>query len=95
MSLSDLQRQILSKKFPPLPSKPLGTGLGQRGPKGGRTNPRKDYSPLSWEGFFDKKEQIRIDESNVFNCYFKGDSGPVLLLLHGGGYSGLTWALVA
>ena len=27
--------------------------------------------------------------------YEKGESGPVLLLLHGGGHSGLSWAVFA
>lgn len=28
-----------------------------------------------------------------FRVYEKGESGPVLLLLHGGGHSGLSWAV--
>ena len=28
----------------------------------------------------------------TFNVYLSGDSGPVVLCLHGGGYTGLTWA---
>lgn len=30
-----------------------------------------------------------------FNVYVKGSEGPVLLLLHGGGHSALSWALFA
>lgn len=33
--------------------------------------------------------------ANVFNVYSLGDKGPLLVLLHGGGYNGLTWALFA
>lgn len=29
---------------------------------------------------------------NTFHVYIKGTEGPLLVLLHGGGYSGLTWA---
>lgn len=29
----------------------------------------------------------------MFRIYLAGCEGPVLVLLHGGGYSGLTWAL--
>lgn len=32
---------------------------------------------------------------DVFRVYVRGDSGPLLLLLHGGGYSALTWSLLA
>ena len=32
---------------------------------------------------------------NCFHVYFRGSSGPVLLLLHGGGHSALSWALFA
>ena len=32
---------------------------------------------------------------NSFRVYRLGDSGPILFLLHGGGFSGLTWSLFA
>ena len=53
----------------------------------------------SWEEFF--KERFVLDESGdintnrKFNCYAKfgnSMSNPVILCVHGGGYSGLTWA---
>lgn len=31
----------------------------------------------------------------TFRVYVKGTSGPVLLLLHGGGHSALSWAVFA
>ena len=31
----------------------------------------------------------------VFRVYTAGKEGPVLLLLHGGGHSGLSWAVFA
>lgn len=37
-------------------------------------------------------QDITID-SNTFRVYLSGTEGPVLALLHGGGYSALTWAL--
>lgn len=37
-------------------------------------------------------EDIEVDEDK-FRIYTSGTSGPVLVLLHGGGYSGLTWAV--
>uniref|UniRef100_A0A915DRD0 protein phosphatase methylesterase-1 n=1 Tax=Ditylenchus dipsaci TaxID=166011 RepID=A0A915DRD0_9BILA len=53
-----------------------------------------DCSPLFWNQFFDRKEQLDID-GDVFNVYFKGTQGPVFYLLHGGGYTGLTWSCFA
>ncbi|KAK4872086.1 hypothetical protein RN001_016210 [Aquatica leii] len=64
-----------------------------RGPK--RFNPRgscTDCSPLKWSKYFDKEEQVQIEE-NTFNVYSIGNTGPVLVLIHGGGYSALTWSL--
>jgi protein phosphatase methylesterase 1 len=31
----------------------------------------------------------------MFNAYSAGSAGAVVLCLHGGGYTGLTWSLVA
>ncbi|KAK9111754.1 hypothetical protein Scep_019273 [Stephania cephalantha] len=52
------------------------------------------YSPLEWLGYFDKEEDVSIPESNdVFHIYTAGSEGPVVFFLHGGGYSGLSFAL--
>ncbi|XP_078171869.1 esterase/lipase/thioesterase family protein isoform X2 [Carex rostrata] len=54
------------------------------------------YSPLDWQGFFDKEEDITIPGTNdVFHIYTAGSEGPVVLCLHGGGYSGLSFGLAA
>lgn len=53
-----------------------------------------DFSPLSWELFFSERKTLEID-GNQFNVYLKGSSGPLFLLLHGGGYTGLSWACFA
>lgn len=50
-----------------------------------------DYSPLKWDLFFDTKSSVDID-GELFNVYLKGDTGPLFYLIHGCGYSGLTWA---
>ncbi|KAI6240999.1 Protein phosphatase methylesterase 1 [Aphelenchoides fujianensis] len=54
----------------------------------------QDFSPLPWDQFFSEKRVLEINEDK-FTVYLKGDSGPVFFLLHGGGYSGLTWACLA
>ncbi|CAD5214874.1 unnamed protein product [Bursaphelenchus okinawaensis] len=52
----------------------------------------RDFSPLEYTNFFDKKLDVHIG-NDVFNVYLKGEEGPVFYLLHGGGYSGLSWAV--
>ncbi|KAF2300610.1 hypothetical protein GH714_014485 [Hevea brasiliensis] len=54
------------------------------------------YSPLDWKEFFDREEDVCIPNSNdVFHVYMAGSEGPVVFCLHGGGYSGLSFALSA
>lgn len=57
-----------------------------------RKDQPKDFSPLTWEKYFSEYRTIELN-SNKFRVYVSGTEGPVLVLLHGGGYSGLTWAL--
>ena len=55
-----------------------------------------DYSPLGWEEFFEHKQLVQPDDSgDQFNVYLKGASGPLFYLLHGGGYTGLSFACFA
>ncbi|KAG2714100.1 hypothetical protein I3843_03G013000 [Carya illinoinensis] len=59
-------------------------------------NSLQKYSPLVWSGYFDREDDISIPETdNVFHVYIAGTEGPVVFCLHGGGYSGLSFALAA
>ncbi|GAB4813324.1 hypothetical protein N2152v2_000370 [Parachlorella kessleri] len=52
--------------------------------------------PLPWDSYFD--QQLTVDcpsRRATLNVYQAGSSGPVVLCLHGGGYTGLSWALFA
>jgi protein phosphatase methylesterase 1 len=52
------------------------------------------YTPLDWSVYFDKEDDVAIPESNdVFHVYMAGTEGPVVFCLHGGGYSGLSFAV--
>ncbi|KAI3424160.1 hypothetical protein D9Q98_009519 [Chlorella vulgaris] len=52
--------------------------------------------PLPWTAYFDRRQRVRCPERQAtFNVYTAGSSGPVLLCLHGGGYTGLSWSLLA
>ncbi|KAK7307937.1 hypothetical protein VNO77_41432 [Canavalia gladiata] len=54
------------------------------------------YAPVDWSVYFDKEEDIAIPETNdVFHVYTAGTEGPVVFCLHGGGYSGLSFAVSA
>lgn len=49
-----------------------------------------------WEDFFSEKKSVYVASRGcTFNVYIAGDHGPVLFCLHGAGYTGLTFALVA
>lgn len=56
-------------------------------------SPRKKVSS-DWRDFFTKQEQVHTRGCR-FNVYMAGDKGPVVFCLHGAGYTGLTFALVA
>lgn len=59
-------------------------------------NAPKNYEPVQWDEYFTSKEDIEIDENTSFRIYKSKESdvkGPVIFLLHGGGFSGLTWSL--
>ncbi|CAA6667774.1 unnamed protein product [Spirodela intermedia] len=59
-------------------------------------SPLKKYSPLDWLDYFDEEVDVAIPgTNNVFHVYKAGSEGPVVFCLHGGGYSGLSFALSA
>lgn len=63
---------------------------------GNRRGRQKDYLPTMWNEHFDEKEDVIVDDGQTFRVYFakrdKQNKKPLLVLLHGGGYSALTWA---
>lgn len=83
--MSLLHKQIARGRLPPIPL--------NGNSRAGRRGMKRDYSPLSWKKYFTSIKEVKISEGNVFRVYCNGESGPLLLLLHGGGYSGLTWSL--
>ena len=84
---------MVGKRMPPIPA----SGQQTIGQKSSRT--RSDYSPINWNQFFDSKRDLKIDDDS-FRVYLKGldeensseeSNLPLVVLLHGGGYSGLTF----
>ncbi len=51
-------------------------------------------SPVTWQTYFDSFEDIKV-QGNTFRMYQSGNTlpGAVLVLLHGGGHSAMSWAL--
>ncbi|XP_017840598.2 protein phosphatase methylesterase 1 [Drosophila busckii] len=88
--MSSLQRTILKSKLPPtIPGGRIGRADSFKKSR------IRDYKPCMWNEFFAEKEDIVVDEQRTFRIYRTKKPekpGPTLLLLHGGGYSALTWA---
>ncbi|XP_078148000.1 protein phosphatase methylesterase 1-like [Centroberyx gerrardi] len=66
----------------------------ERSPSG--VGVKLDYSPVSWREYFDQMEDVCVGPANsgdVFRVYKAGSDGPLLVLLHGGGHSALSWAV--
>lgn len=61
---------------------------------------RFDYSPLHWSSYFNSIREFCLEEGDTFRVYECESENvtaeaPLLVLLHGAGYSGLTWAIFA
>uniref|UniRef100_A0A8C1BEH6 Protein phosphatase methylesterase 1 n=1 Tax=Cyprinus carpio carpio TaxID=630221 RepID=A0A8C1BEH6_CYPCA len=56
---------------------------------------KRDFSPLSWSQYFETMEDVEPSFTPLytFRIYSSGSHGPVLMLLHGGGHSALSWAV--
>uniref|UniRef100_A0A3Q1B3S4 Protein phosphatase methylesterase 1 n=1 Tax=Amphiprion ocellaris TaxID=80972 RepID=A0A3Q1B3S4_AMPOC len=69
---------------------------------------KRDFSPLPWSQYFETMEDIEVENENGKDISLTaapvrqeeiphegliGSHGPVLLLLHGGGHSALSWAV--
>lgn len=58
---------------------------------------QKDYSPSEWKQFFYDSIDVKLDEKSSFRCYRSKPAetadAPCLVLLHGGGYNALSWAV--
>lgn len=87
--MSDLQRSVLKGRLPPT----IGGRVGRS--DSFKKSRIRDFKPTIWSDFFAEKEDVAVDETRSFRVYKTKKpekNGPVLLLMHGGGYSGLTWA---
>ncbi|XP_069677418.1 protein phosphatase methylesterase 1 isoform X2 [Periplaneta americana] len=65
-----------------------------RGVRKGGIGRKRDYTPVQWNRYFSERRDVAVN-GNKFRVYSLGDTGPLLVLLHGGGFSALTWSLFA
>lgn len=89
-----MERQLHLNLLASRPPMPGGLQSGSKMKMGpGR---KRDFSPLSWSQYFETMEDVEVENDNgkdIFRIYCSGAHGPVLLLLHGGGHSALSWAV--
>ncbi|XP_041055315.1 protein phosphatase methylesterase 1 [Carcharodon carcharias] len=92
--MSSLEKELLLSKLPSRPPMPSGLQPGSKMRMGpGR---KRDFSPVAWNHYFETMEDVTITNGtskDSFRIYKSGSDGPVLLLLHGGGHSALSWAV--
>ncbi|CAO1406205.1 unnamed protein product [Diamesa tonsa] len=85
--MSNIQKKMLKSRLPPMVPR---SSSAKNHP--GR---QKDYSPLEWNSFFHDYVDCEVDDG-TFRIYRTKQpevlNFPVIVLLHGGGYSGLSWA---
>lgn len=103
--MSDLHKKLLKdnpafRHLPPRPpighsSSPLPSEPTSLAHKRSQRNKPRDYTVIPWNTYWDKCEDIITEKENKFRVHIKGDSGPVFLFLHGGGFSGLSWSLLS
>ncbi|XP_071086789.1 protein phosphatase methylesterase 1-like isoform X3 [Haliotis cracherodii] len=94
--MSALGKEVMKKRvgLPPMPT--AGPSSSSSGSSGRRALMRKrDYTPVYWDKYFEKMHDVETDIGNSFRVYECGSEGPVLLLLHGGGFSALSWAVLS
>ncbi|KAL0868303.1 hypothetical protein ABMA27_007830 [Loxostege sticticalis] len=89
--MSALQKTIMKSKLPPRCPRSYKQKLAPFG-----MSRCKNYQPESWKRFFHKYEDVETD-GGTFRVYLSAEpdhpTRPRIVTLHGGGYSGLSWAL--
>ncbi|CAD6260783.1 unnamed protein product [Miscanthus lutarioriparius] len=92
--LSSLQEE--GRRSPPSRTRPPSPAAAVPPRPATHSHSLHKYAPLDWSAYFDEERRVAIpDTDDVFNVYTAGSEGPVVFCLHGGGYSGLSFALTA
>uniref|UniRef100_A0A8D8FUC6 Protein phosphatase methylesterase 1 n=1 Tax=Culex pipiens TaxID=7175 RepID=A0A8D8FUC6_CULPI len=87
--MSNLQRCMMKSRLPPMCPNPKFPKPNDRGFR--RTT---DYNPVMWSEYFAEQRDVQTGKG-VFRVYLTKqpeETGPLLVMLHGGGFSALSWA---
>uniref|UniRef100_H2ZP68 Protein phosphatase methylesterase 1 n=1 Tax=Ciona savignyi TaxID=51511 RepID=H2ZP68_CIOSA len=91
--MSSLRQNLLKQGLPPLPEP--GSHPTTRSTSSGASYGRKrDYSVLPWKNYFEQVQDVNTGGS-TFRVYMRGNTGTKIVFLHGGGFSGLSWAVLS
>ncbi|KAK9930023.1 hypothetical protein M0R45_027083 [Rubus argutus] len=94
-NLASLPEDTIEANQPQQAPRPL-SAFASRPDRPATQSSSKKFAPLDWKGYFDNEDDIPIpDSDDVFHVYMAGTEGPVVFCLHGGGFSGLSFALSA
>lgn len=80
--MSNLQKSVLTSKLPP-----RGTSFQPK------RRGKPDFTPAPWNKCFENKRDVLVN-GNSFRTYTSGSTGPLIVFLHGGGFSALSWSLL-
>lgn len=74
--------------------------MAPRTAKSSQSGRQKDYTPTEWKNYFEDFVDVKVsgdDPETSFRVYRSAPAetpnAPVLVLLHGGGFNGLTWSV--
>lgn len=82
MVASDSDEEESKDQVPHMANIPLPVLPSKRG---------KSYAPVDWQDYYDRLEFAQ----EVWPIYWAGTTGPIFVVLHGAGHTGLSFALVA
>lgn len=88
--MSELHRKLKMSHLPPAMPPHRGVAGVKKGPVLGK----RDYTPVSWDQYFQRAVDVKVD-ADTFHVYESGSAGPVCFCLHGGGFSALSWAILS
>jgi len=87
--MSNIQKNLLKSRLPPLPPK------HESNLRKGVVSRQKDYNPIEWKEYFEEQKDV-VTSQGSFHVYLSKkpptDAFPLVVCLHGGGYSGLSWS---
>lgn len=91
--MSDLRRR-LAGSMPGLPPRGPPSSRGGRGGRGGGRGGRS-YTPIHWSQYWSQKLWVETSRGKFCTYRHNSGNGALVIFLHGGGYSALSWSVLA